>query len=125
MAKKRVYEIAKELGKENKEVLDGLEKIGITGKSHSSSLEDDEVDRLLKSFAPKKAPVKKTEEPSAEKKTAADAPAAKPATAEGGEVKKVLRRKPVPGKEGEGVILAEFFFGFFGMGSVSGVWLCL
>lgn len=46
MPKKRVYELAKELGLENKELIAHLEKIGITGKSHSSSLEDDEVERI-------------------------------------------------------------------------------
>ncbi|MEN6623031.1 MAG: translation initiation factor IF-2, partial [Smithella sp.] len=46
MPKKRVYELAKELNLENKELIAHLEKIGITGKSHSSSLEDDEVERI-------------------------------------------------------------------------------
>ncbi len=48
MPKKRVYELAKELNLENKELIAHLEKIGITGKSHSSSLEDDEVERVHK-----------------------------------------------------------------------------
>ena len=46
MPKKRVYELAKELGLENKELIAHLERIGITVKSHSSSLEDDEVERI-------------------------------------------------------------------------------
>lgn len=46
MPKKRVYELAKELNLENKELIAHLEKIGVTGKSHSSSLEDDEVERI-------------------------------------------------------------------------------
>lgn len=46
MPKKRVYELAKELGLENKDLIADLERIGITGKSHSSSLEDDEVERI-------------------------------------------------------------------------------
>ena len=46
MPKKRVYELAKELGLENKDLITDLEKIGITVKSHSSSLEDDEVERI-------------------------------------------------------------------------------
>lgn len=46
MPKKRVYELAKELGLENKDLITHLEKIGITVKSHSSSLEDDEVERI-------------------------------------------------------------------------------
>ncbi len=46
MPKKRVHELAKELGLENKDLIAHLEKIGITVKSHSSSLEDDEVERI-------------------------------------------------------------------------------
>lgn len=46
MSKKRVYELAKELGLENKELITHLERIGITVKSHSSSLEDSEVERI-------------------------------------------------------------------------------
>lgn len=46
MPKKRVYELAKELNLENKELIAHLERIGVTGKSHSSSLEDDEVERV-------------------------------------------------------------------------------
>jgi translation initiation factor IF-2 len=46
MSKKRVYELAKELGIENKELIARLEKLGIVVKSHSSSLEDSDVDRL-------------------------------------------------------------------------------
>ena len=46
MAKKRVHELAKELGLENKDLIAHLEKIGITVKSHSSSLEDSEIERV-------------------------------------------------------------------------------
>lgn len=46
MSKKRVYELAKEMGIENKDLIARLDKLGITGKSHSSSLEDSDVDRL-------------------------------------------------------------------------------
>lgn len=53
MPKKRVYELAKELGLENKDLIAHLEKIGITVKSHSSSLEDDEVDRIKKELLAK------------------------------------------------------------------------
>jgi translation initiation factor IF-2 len=50
MSKTRIYEIAKELGLENKAVLDLCEQLGITGKqSHSNSLSDDEADRLRRS----------------------------------------------------------------------------
>ncbi len=48
MTKKRVYELAKELGIENKELISRLEKLGIAVKSHSSTLEDNEVDLIQK-----------------------------------------------------------------------------
>jgi translation initiation factor IF-2 len=48
MTKKRVYELAKELGIENKELISRLEKLGIAVKSHSSTLEDSEVDLVQK-----------------------------------------------------------------------------
>jgi translation initiation factor IF-2 len=46
MTKKRVYELAKELGLENKELISRLEKIGIAVKSHSSSLEESDLERI-------------------------------------------------------------------------------
>ena len=46
MPKKRVYELAKELGLENKDLIAHLERIGITVKSHSSTLEDSDVERI-------------------------------------------------------------------------------
>ena len=46
MAKKRVHELAQELNLENKDLIARLEKIGITVKSHSSSLEDSEVEKI-------------------------------------------------------------------------------
>ena len=46
MSKKRVYELARELGIENKELIARLEKLGITVKSHSSTLEDADVGRV-------------------------------------------------------------------------------
>ena len=50
MSKKRVYELARELGIDNKELISRLEKLGIAVKSHSGALEDNEVDRVTKEF---------------------------------------------------------------------------
>jgi translation initiation factor IF-2 len=50
MSKKRVYELAKELGIENKELIARLEKLGLTGKSHSSSLEDSDMERIKRNL---------------------------------------------------------------------------
>ncbi len=50
MSKKRVYELAKELGVDNKELIARLEKMGISVKTHSSTLEDSEVERVKKEY---------------------------------------------------------------------------
>ncbi|MDR2337597.1 MAG: translation initiation factor IF-2 [Deltaproteobacteria bacterium] len=47
MAKLRIHELAKELGLENKDLLELCAKIGLSGKtSHSNTLTDDEADKL-------------------------------------------------------------------------------
>ena len=49
MAKKRVYQIAKELKLTNKEVLERLSALGVKLKSHSSMVDEEEAKRLLSS----------------------------------------------------------------------------
>lgn len=51
MPKIRVYELAKELGLENKDLISRLEKLGIAVKSHSSTLEDSDVELIRKEIA--------------------------------------------------------------------------
>ncbi len=51
MSKIRVYELAKELGIENKDLITRLERLGIAVKAHSSSLEEADVERVRKEFA--------------------------------------------------------------------------
>ena len=53
MSKVRVYELAKEFGIENKEFIARLKTLGIAVKSHSSTLEDSEVERVRREFAAK------------------------------------------------------------------------
>lgn len=58
MSKVRIYELAKKLNRQNKEVLDELLKLGIEGKTHSSSIEADvaeKITKLLAAHAPSKA----------------------------------------------------------------------
>lgn len=51
MSKVRVYELAKELGVENKMIIAKAFEVGVQGKlSHSSSLEADEADAIRRSF---------------------------------------------------------------------------
>jgi translation initiation factor IF-2 len=51
MSKKRVYELAKELGMDNKDLIARLAKIGIAVKSHSSTLEDADLDRIRRELS--------------------------------------------------------------------------
>ena len=44
--KVRIYELSRDLGLENKDVLDAAEKLGVAAKSHSSSISDDEATRI-------------------------------------------------------------------------------
>ncbi|MEE9251845.1 MAG: translation initiation factor IF-2 N-terminal domain-containing protein, partial [Thermodesulfobacteriota bacterium] len=46
MANIRVYDLSKELGVSNKEVMELAVKIGIRVKSHSSSISDEEARRI-------------------------------------------------------------------------------
>ena len=89
--KVRIYELSRDLGLENKDVLDAAEKLGLAVKSHSSSISDDEATRIRSliekgsnggkaaAAAPAKAilSVKKTAAPAAP--AAAPAPAPKAA----------------------------------------------
>ncbi len=50
MSKIRVYELAKDLGIDNKDLIARLEKLGIAVKAHSSSLEESDVERVRKEF---------------------------------------------------------------------------
>src|SRR5437588_5296973 len=56
MAKKRVYELAKDLGLSNKEMVDWLRAHEYDIKSHSSSLEDDQALAVVEKFKGEKAP---------------------------------------------------------------------
>src|SRR5437588_532337 len=56
MAKKRVYELAKDLGLSNKEMVDWLRAHEYDVKSHSSSLEDDQALAVVEKFRGEKVP---------------------------------------------------------------------
>ncbi|ALZ87945.1 translation initiation factor IF-2 [Aerococcus urinaeequi] len=91
MSKKRVYEVAKEIGISSKELLNAAEKAGFEYSSHMASMTDDEVNKLKSSFANKSAvkednnnqpakaaesqPTKKAENKPAEKGSAKSEPA--------------------------------------------------
>ena len=65
MSKVRLYEIAKELGKESKEVVARAKELGLDVKSHSSSVEADAGERIKSSFKKAAAPQAPTEKPAA------------------------------------------------------------
>lgn len=86
MSKKRLYEIAKELGKESKEVVARAKELGLDVKSHSSSVEEAVAAKIAASFkpaAPKAEAKPAAPKASAEKKAEKSEPAkpAKPAVA--------------------------------------------
>lgn len=56
MSKKRLYEIAKELGKESKEVVARAKELGLDVKNHSSSVEEAVAAKIAASFKPAAAP---------------------------------------------------------------------
>ncbi|MDU4444669.1 MAG: translation initiation factor IF-2 [Streptococcus mitis] len=84
MSKKRLYEIAKELGKESKEVVARAKELGLDVKSHSSSVEEAVAAKIAASFKPAAAP-KAEAKPAAPKasaeKKAEKSEQAKPAVA--------------------------------------------
>ena len=62
MGKMKIHEIAKELGLASKEVLEKAQSLGIDVKSHLSSVDDSEVEKIKNSFS------KKTEKKAGSKK---------------------------------------------------------
>lgn len=100
MAGIRIYELSKKINASNREIIAKLAELGITGKTHSSSIEDDVAQKLTVFFTktPSKtegtapAPPQKKEEkgPSALKSPEKAGPAAKP--------KEKPERPPKPGK---------------------------
>lgn len=84
MSKKRLYEIAKELGKESKEVVARAKELGLDVKSRSSSVEEAVAAKIAASFKPAAAPKVEAKpaapKVSAEKKAEKSEPA-KPAVA--------------------------------------------
>ena len=89
MSKVRLYEIAKELGKESKEVVARAKELGLDVKSHSSSVEADVGERIKSSFKKAAAPQAPAEKPVAAQPSPQKTPAkeAAPVKAEPTEAK--------------------------------------
>lgn len=107
MSKKRLYEIAKELGKESKEVVARAKELGLDVKSHSSSVEEAVAAKIAASFKPAVAPKAEAkpaaQKASAEKKAEKSEPVkpavakeeAKPAAPKASAEKKAEKSEPV------------------------------
>ena len=54
MAKIKIHEIAKKIGLTSKEIIEKANELGINVKSHLSSIEDEQAEKIEKSFANKK-----------------------------------------------------------------------
>ena len=89
MSKVRLYEIAKELGKESKEVVARAKELGLDVKSHSSSVEADAGERIKSSFTKAATPQATAEKPVAAQPSPQKTPAkeAAPVKAEQPEAK--------------------------------------
>ena len=48
--KVRIYDLSRELGRENKDILDACEELQIAAKSHSSTISASDADRIRKKF---------------------------------------------------------------------------
>lgn len=92
MSKKRLYEIAKELGKESKEVVARAKELGLDVKSHSSSVEEAAASKIVASFKP--APAPKVESKPVAPKPVVTKEEAKPAAPVAPKEEKVAPAKP-------------------------------
>ena len=75
MAKQKIHELAKELNKPSKDIVEYLVKNGVDVKNHMNSIEDAQIEMVKKAFAPKaeapKAEAEKGEEAPKKKKIVA------------------------------------------------------
>ena len=63
MAKKRVYEVAKQLNISNKDLIDKLKGIGVEVSNHMASIDDATIEKVTELLAPKKEEKKAEEKP--------------------------------------------------------------
>ncbi|HSB32452.1 MAG TPA: translation initiation factor IF-2 [Candidatus Sulfobium mesophilum] len=102
MSKVRIYELAKKLNRHNKEVLDELLKLGIEGKTHSSSIEADVAEKITKALT---APPPSATEAVAKKPVQKAAVKAEEKMAEPQKV--ALKQKAEAGEAYEGKVASE------------------
>src|SRR3990172_5314237 len=59
MSKVRIYELAKKLSKNSKEILDELSRLGIEGKKHTSGIEEAVSEKIIKTLTRSEKPAEK------------------------------------------------------------------
>ena len=94
MSKVRLYEIAKELGKESKEVVARAKELGFDVKSHSSSVEADASERIKSSFKKAAAPQATAEKPAAAQPSPQKTPAKEAAPVKAEQTEAKVTAKP-------------------------------
>ncbi len=101
MEKIRIYELAKKIGKESKDIVSALDELGVTGKKPASTIDGETVKKIKAFFTKAKPAKKKTPLKKAIAKKASEPAAKKPALAihkEKPAVKKARHEKPGPEK---------------------------
>lgn len=122
MSKVRIYELAKKLNRNNKDILDELHKYGIEGKTHSSSIDAEVAEKITRTLSGQKEPgpapvahakpsgpagdvsAEKKKQPSAKAATKTEAPAA--VKAEAAKPSEVTTLRPANLKQDSGVVPA-------------------
>ena len=94
MSKVRLYEIAKELGKESKEVVARAKELGLDVKSHSSSVEADAGERIKSSFTKAATPQATAEKPVAAQPSPQKTPAKEAAPVKAEQTEAKVTAKP-------------------------------
>ncbi|MEW6107805.1 MAG: translation initiation factor IF-2 [Nitrospirota bacterium] len=79
MSKIRIFELAKSLDKQSKEIINELAKLGITGKTHASSIDDETAEKIRRSLSPKTAVKQEKPKPAAKTVRPQQAKPAEPA----------------------------------------------
>lgn len=103
----RVYELAKKLGMENRDLIPELKRMGITVASHSSALEEDTVHKALEKLGPKSKASGKTTEAAGASHVQAVKPASAQAAAPAEEAKSDKRRILIKRKKADETSVEE------------------